>query len=72
MLTRANNDNGGGLSPIDFQTFTHILQDKIPESDPHQQMTAAFHELADKRTGRISFRHLKKVSQELGENLSDR
>jgi len=45
--------------------------EKIVNRDPMEEIRRAFKLFDDDNTGKISFRNLKRVARELGENLSD-
>lgn len=45
--------------------------EKIVNRDPIEEIRRAFKLFDDDNTGKISFRNLKRVARELGENLSD-
>lgn len=45
--------------------------EKIINRDPMEEIRRAFKLFDDDNTGKISFRNLKRVARELGENLSD-
>ena len=54
---------------LDFSDFVNILLDKINERDSKEHITEAFGLFA--KNGKISFADLKRVSQEIGENIND-
>lgn len=47
------------------------MGEKIVNRDPMEEIRRAFKLFDDDNTGKISFRNLKRVARELGENLSD-
>lgn len=49
----------------------HAVGEKIVNRDPMEEIRRAFKLFDDDNTGKISFRNLKRVARELGENLSD-
>lgn len=44
---------------------------KIRERDPIEEMKKAFRLFIDDNTDKITFKHLKKVARDLGENMTD-
>ncbi|TGZ70609.1 hypothetical protein CRM22_003103 [Opisthorchis felineus] len=61
-------EDGGGLS---FEDFNEIVTDMILDRDPTTEIIRAFKLFDDDDSGRITYRNLKKVAKELGENLTD-
>jgi centrin-1 len=61
--------NGSGV--IDFNEFQEMMTQKMAERDPREEMLKAFRLFDDDDTGKISFRNLKRVAKELGENMTD-
>ena len=61
--------NGSGV--IDFPEFLDMMTTKMAERDPREEMGKAFRLFDDDETGKISFKNLKRVAKELGENMTD-
>ena len=59
------------LGTIDFNDFLTIMTQKMSEKDVKEEILKAFRLFDDDETGKISFRNLKRVAKELGENLTD-
>jgi centrin-1 len=56
---------------LDFAEFLRIVTRTLQARDPRDELAKAFMRFDDDATGRISFRNLKRVSLELGEQLTD-
>jgi Ca2+-binding EF-hand superfamily protein len=56
---------------IDFQNFAELIHSKMAEREQIDQIQMAFEMLDDDRTGKISFKNLKRVAKELGETLTE-
>lgn len=56
---------------MDLRGFTDLMTDRFAQRDPREEMIKAFKLFDPQNTGKISFRSLRKVAQELGENMSD-
>ena len=60
-----------GSGTIEFAEFMEAMAEKIQERDPVEEIKKAFKLFDDDDTGKISFRNLKRVARELGENMTD-
>lgn len=56
---------------ITLEQFVSLMSEKIAEKGAKEEIMKAFRLFDDDQTGKISFKNLKRVAQELGENLTD-
>ena len=68
LISEVDKDGSG---VIDFPEFLDMMTQKMAERDPRDEMLKAFRLFDDDETGRISFKNLKRVAKELGENMTD-
>ncbi len=68
MISDMDEDGSG---EIEFDEFLDMMTAKMQERDPKEEMMKAFRLFDDDETGKISFRNLKRVAKELGENMTD-
>merc|ERR1711976_653243 len=68
MISDIDKDGSG---TIDFNEFLEMMTAKMSEKDSREEMLKAFRLFDDDETGKISFRNLKRVAKELGENMTD-
>jgi len=61
--------NGSGT--IDFEEFLAMMTVKMGERDSKEEMAKAFRLFDDDETGRITFKNLKRVAKDLGEDITD-
>jgi len=60
-----------GLGKLSYEEFLNIMTVKMSEKDSKEDVLRAFRLFDDDDTGKISFKNLKRVAHELGENLTD-
>nr|CCA22583.1 caltractin putative [Albugo laibachii Nc14] len=60
-----------GSGTIDFTEFLEMMTTKMSEKDSKEEIIKAFRLFDDDETGKITFRNLKRVAKELGENMTD-
>jgi len=68
MISDIQKENAG---TIDFNDFLQLMSQKMAEKDSKEEILKAFRLFDDDSTGKISFKNLKRVAKELGENLTD-
>jgi len=61
-------ENGGA---IEFAEFCEMLTEKMNGRDEREEIMKIFALFDEEETGKITFRNLKRVAQELGEDLTD-
>merc|ERR1719433_738727 len=57
--------------PIDFNDFKEMMRDRMPDKNSRAEIDKVFALFDEDETGKISFRNLKRIAQELGESLTD-
>jgi len=60
-----------GTGTIGFDEFLNMMTAKMGERDSREEIMKAFRLFDDDETGKISFKNLKRVAKELGENMTD-
>ena len=68
LISQVSKDGSG---VIDYPEFLDMMSAKMQERDPKEEMMKAFRLFDDDETGKISFKNLKRVAKELGENMTD-
>ncbi|KAJ7150175.1 hypothetical protein O6H91_Y550100 [Diphasiastrum complanatum] len=68
MIADVDKNNSGS---IDFEEFVYMMTDKMGERESREEIMKAFRLFDLGETGRISFKNLKRMAKELGENISD-
>lgn len=56
---------------LNFEEFVRIVGNMMPKRDSKDEVFKVFQMFDEDNTGKISFKNLKKISAEVGENLSD-
>mmetsp|Transcript_7302 Transcript_7302/g.22864 ORF Transcript_7302/g.22864 Transcript_7302/m.22864 type:complete len:218 (-) Transcript_7302:60-713(-) len=57
--------------PIDFNDFCEMMRGRMPDKNSRAEIEKVFALFDEDETGKISFRNLKRIAQELGESLTD-
>lgn len=57
--------------PINFTDFTEMMKGRMPDKNSREEINKVFALFDEEEKGKISFRNLKRISQELGESLTD-
>jgi centrin-1 len=71
-VRRMLNDVGKDPSqPIDFNDFCEMMKGRMPDKNSRAEIDKVFALFDEDETGKISFRNLKRIAQELGESLTD-
>ncbi|GAA5936207.1 centrin [Sporobolomyces koalae] len=75
MRERSNHQQSreetSGQLTIDLDNFSQVAEELILSRDPLDEIRRAFRLFDEENSGKISFRNLKKIARELGENLTD-
>lgn len=69
MVVRKYDRSGSGR--VDYDTFLTIATEKILNRDPHSEILKTFELFDVDGTGKISVENLKRVAENLGEELKD-
>ncbi|KAF7459144.1 centrin [Cryptosporidium felis] len=56
---------------VSYSEFYDLVETKILQRDPIEEILKAFKLFDDDGTGKITFKNLKRVAKELGENITD-
>eukprot|EP00923_Selenidium_pygospionis_P006803 GHVN01011685.1.p1 GENE.GHVN01011685.1~~GHVN01011685.1.p1 ORF type:complete len:102 (-),score=30.92 GHVN01011685.1:429-734(-) len=68
MISDADAD---GQGVIRYEEFLNMMKIKMAERDPMEEIRKAFRLFDDDGSGRITFKNLKRVAKELGEDILD-
>lgn len=68
MILEVDPDASGKVT---YENFLSLMTVKMAEKDSKEEIMKAFKLFDDDETGKISFKNLKRVAKELGENLTD-
>ena len=68
MISDIDKDASGA---IEFDEFVEMMTGKMMDRDSREEIMKVFSLFDDDTSGHISFRNLKRVANELGENLTD-
>merc|ERR1712193_264283 len=66
-----NDIDKDGSGTIDFNEFLNMINARMGDRDSREEIIKVFRLFDDDETGKISFKNLKRVAQELGENMID-
>lgn len=60
-----------GTGLVSYEAFLHLMASKMADRDSKEEVLKAFRLFDDDETGKISFNNLRRVANELGENMTD-
>ena len=60
-----------GSGQIDFEEFLTLMTARVSDKDSRENIRKIFNLFDDEKTGFISIKNLRRVAQELGENVSE-
>ena len=60
-----------GHGSVGFEEFVDIMAERIAARSPDEELQKAFELFDEDGSGRISFRNLRRIAKELGENLTE-
>ena len=60
-----------GNGTVEFEEFIEMMEGKMSDKDPVEEMKKAFAMFDDDKTGKITFKNMQRVAQELGEKMED-
>merc|ERR1740130_2258923 len=60
-----------GNGTVEFEEFIEMMEGKMSDKDPVDEMKKAFAMFDDDQTGKITFKNMQRVAQELGEKIED-
>lgn len=67
----AGGSGGDEIVVITYPQFLQLMSRKMTQRDTREEILKAFRLFDDDETGKISFKNLKRVAMELGENMTD-
>jgi centrin-1 len=68
MISDIDEDGSG---TIDFAEFLQMMTAKMSQRDSQEEILKAFRLFDDDGTGKISLKNLRRVANEIGENMTD-
>ncbi|RGB37629.1 hypothetical protein C1646_651968 [Rhizophagus diaphanus] len=75
LLSEINNkstsESDDNVDTIDFDSFNKIMAVKMSERNLNDEFLKVFQLFDDDDTGKITFKNLKRIAKELGEDISD-
>merc|ERR1711970_1363120 len=66
-----NDIDKDGSGTIDFNEFLNMMTARMGDRDSREEIIKVFRLFDDDQTGKITFKNLKRVAKELGENMTD-
>jgi Ca2+-binding EF-hand superfamily protein len=58
-------------STVDFSEFVEVMEDRMQRKGTREEVMRIFELFDEDRQGKITFKNLKRISQEIGENIPD-
>lgn len=72
FIRQVYNELGKDLSqPVSYEEFLAVVEPKIKSRDFREETLKLFRMFDDDNTGRLTFKNLRRIANELGESLTD-
>ena len=71
VLQLVNTHDANGTGAVGFEEFIDIMAERYASRSPEEELQKAFELFDEDLTGKISYKNLRRIAKELGENLTE-